>query len=283
MPSSNPADAPLKMHTDAFVEADALYFSCYGAQVGILADAVGVLPALLDRLPPHATISDAPVSSCTYQLRLTEATPDSPHCTLSLGNTTLVDNVPLTEGLNRLVSSLQVAVSCHAQNYLFVHAGAVVWKGTALLLPGLSHAGKTTLVKALVEAGATYYSDEFAVLDDNGRVHPYARPLAVRDEAGQVTHQPVETLGGVAGTKPVPVGWMLALQYERGAVWEPTPLSAGQGALRLLENTVMARTRSEDALRIFGRVMETAQAWQGKRGEATQTVAALLHLLEAGG
>ncbi len=30
--------------------------------------------------------------------------------------------------------------------------------------------GKTTLVKAMVEAGATYYSDEFAVLDKEGLV-----------------------------------------------------------------------------------------------------------------
>jgi hypothetical protein len=31
-------------------------------------------------------------------------------------------------------------------------------------------------VAELVRAGATYYSDEFAVLDSRGRVHPFPRP-----------------------------------------------------------------------------------------------------------
>jgi hypothetical protein len=43
-----------------------------------------------------------------------------------------------------------------------------------MVLPGKSFAGKTTLVAALVRAGAEYWSDEYAVLDANGDVHPYA-------------------------------------------------------------------------------------------------------------
>jgi hypothetical protein len=33
--------------------------------------------------------------------------------------------------------------------------------------------GKTTLVKELVKAGATYYSDEYAVLGGDGRVSAF--------------------------------------------------------------------------------------------------------------
>ena len=65
--------------------------------------------------------------------------------------------------------------------HLMMHAGVVAWKGKAIVLPGTSHAGKTTLVTALVEAGATYYSDEYAVLDAKGHVSPYARRLSLRD------------------------------------------------------------------------------------------------------
>src|SRR5262245_38089017 len=42
----------------------------------------------------------------------------------------------------------------------YVHAGVVKWRGAAILLPGRSFAGKSTLVKTLCEAGATYVSDE---------------------------------------------------------------------------------------------------------------------------
>ena len=51
-------------------------------------------------------------------------------------------------------------------------------------MPGLSFSGNMTLVRAVVEAGAVYYSDEHAMLDEVGRVHPYARPLPFRPPRG---------------------------------------------------------------------------------------------------
>lgn len=260
----------------AFKWVDALSFSCYGAQISIFADRPKILAELVPHLPPHWIPSNGATSPCQYLVEVNEDEDGTRTCTVTLGNTALVKNESLSAGLARMLMSLHVSVSCHAKGFLFVHAGVVGWNGRGILLPGLSRTGKTTLVKALVETGATYYSDEFAVLDEEGRVHPYARPLAVRDEAGRVTQQTVASLGGVAGTMPLPVGLVLALQYERGAPWKPRVLSPGQGTLRLLENTVMARKRSADALRIFGRVMQDAKAWQGKRGEASEVAPLLL-------
>jgi len=77
-------------------------------------------------------------------------------------------------------TDLQLYVAEMAPRRLFVHAGVVGWRGQAIIIPGRTFTGKTTLVAALVKAGATYYSDEYAVLDVRGRVHPYARPLGIR-------------------------------------------------------------------------------------------------------
>src|SRR6266852_1979709 len=52
-----------------------------------------------------------------------------------------------------------------ARQRLFVHAGVVAWKGRAIVIPGRSQSGKTTLVRAFLQAGASYYSDEYAVFD----------------------------------------------------------------------------------------------------------------------
>jgi uridine kinase len=41
-----------------------------------------------------------------------------------------------------------------------------------IAIPGRSFSGKTSLVTALVRAGAVYYSDEFAVIDRDGLVRP---------------------------------------------------------------------------------------------------------------
>jgi hypothetical protein len=65
-------------------------------------------------------------------------------------------------------------IALHAPEHVFVQAGVVGVGERAMVLPGKSFAGKTTLVAALVRAGAEYWSDEYAVLDANGDVHPYA-------------------------------------------------------------------------------------------------------------
>ncbi len=87
----------------------------------------------------------------------------------------------LEQVMRALESDLQITVALNAKNRLFVHAGVVGWRSQAILIPGRTFSGKSTLVEALVRAGATYYSDEFAVLDSKGRVHPYTRPLSLRE------------------------------------------------------------------------------------------------------
>ena len=74
--------------------------------------------------------------------------------------------------LTMLESQIQGHIALDATEFVFIHAGVVADGGRAIVIPGLSFSGKTTLVRALVEAGAVYYSDEFAALDENGRVLP---------------------------------------------------------------------------------------------------------------
>ena len=76
---------------------------------------------------------------------------------------------------------LSMAVGAGARRRIFVHAGVVSFEDGAILIPGKSFSGKTTLVRALVSQGGAYYSDEFAVLDSRGRVFPWAEALSIRD------------------------------------------------------------------------------------------------------
>ena len=123
---------------------------------------------------------------------------------------------------------LEVYVAEQARRRVFVHAGAVGWNGRAIILPGQTRSGKTTLVAALVRAGATYYSDEYAVIDTQGRVHPYPRPLMIRTETGELKSVPIETLGGRAGRTPLPVGTVLLTRYQPGSSVAPAPALVGQ-------------------------------------------------------
>ncbi len=73
---------------------------------------------------------------------------------------------------------------------LAVHAGVIAWNGRVALLPGASQAGKTTLVTELLKRGTVYYSDEYALLDTEGRVHAYPRALMLRESGGWQTSNP---------------------------------------------------------------------------------------------
>jgi len=187
----------------------------------------------------------------------------------------------IADVLESLESDLQLYVAERARRRLFVHAGVVGWRGKAVIIPGRSFSGKSRLVAELVRAGATYYSDEYAVIDSSGRVHPYARPLALRAEGSdRQTKYPAESLGIVTGSRPLPVGLVVACRYKRGANWRPRLLSQGQGALEMLANAVPARSNPKASLATIERVVSQAPVLKGPRGEAALAAASILKRLE---
>lgn len=185
----------------------------------------------------------------------------------------------LEYALMMLEAQIQGYVALEAPELIFVHAGVVADGDFAIVMPGFSFAGKTTLVRALVEAGALYYSDEFAVFDEAGRVHPYARRLSIRSNGGPDVDYDVEHFGGVAGDTPLPVGMVIATNYRPGAEWRPRRVSQGAAALALLEHAVPAQPRPEQTMRFLTRAVTGAVTLVGERGEAAELAQWLLENL----
>ena len=181
------------------------------------------------------------------------------------------------ELLERFESAIRLRVAENAKRKVFVHAGVVGWRGRAIVIPGRSFTGKTSLVAALVRAGATYLSDEYAVFDRRGRVFPYLKPLSLRlgDDETQ-THVLVEELGGVAATGPLPVGHIIATQFVNGANWKPRVLTEGEAVLAMLANTVPARRDPATVLDFLHRVAALSTTFKGRRGDADATAEAIL-------
>jgi hypothetical protein len=170
----------------------------------------------------------------------------------------------------------KIELALRAPHHLFVHAGVVGWRGGAIVVPGRSRSGKTTLVEALVRAGADYYSDEFAVLDERGYVHPYAIPLSVRGRDGR-TAMSVDAIGGRAGTTPIPIARIVLTEYRTRGQWRPREVSPAQGMLALMDNTVAARERPpERTMPVLRRAVERARIVRSPRGEAGLAAKALL-------
>lgn len=180
--------------------------------------------------------------------------------------------------LGLLDAQIRAQIALLAPDHVFVHAGVVACGDRAVLLPGFTYSGKTTLTRALVKEGATYYSDELAAIDGRGLVHPYPKPLSIRrpDGSGRPTETPAEALGGKTGAKPVPVALIAVTAYRPGASFAPEPLSPGAALLALLEHTIPARTRPRQALATLKAAVEKAIAWKSERGEAEQAARAML-------
>lgn len=184
--------------------------------------------------------------------------------------------------LDSLGSAVRIAVAEYAVGRVFIHAGVVGWKGKAIIIPARSFKGKSTLTAELVRRGALYYSDEYAVLDEKARVHPFPKELSLRgikNDYDQVDH-PVEALGGKAGKRPIPVGMVVISEYKKGAKWNPKELNSGQGVMALIDNTVPIRRDPHFALPILSRVGSNAVIIKSKRGEAQVAAGSILDLLE---
>ncbi|MGE3803626.1 MAG: hypothetical protein AB7K24_03020, partial [Gemmataceae bacterium] len=137
--------------------------------------------------------------------------------------------------------------------------------------------GKSTLVHALVRQGATYFSDEFAVLDGKGRVHPYPKPIFLRQpEAGGREQVTAEELGGAAGKRSLPVLAVLLCKYKPGTRMRLVRSSPGQALLALLSHTVSARRKPKVVLTTLRRVVDGAPVYNTFRGEAEEAATILL-------
>jgi hypothetical protein len=180
----------------------------------------------------------------------------------------------------RVESWAQLTVATLAKDLVFVHAGVVGWRNKAIVMPGRSFSGKSTLVLALVEAGADYYSDEYAIFDSEGRVHPYWRFPKLR---GASSHKDASCLpGGVLSgppPSPLPLGWVLISRYEAESSWQLRRLSCGETLLGLLDNTVPLRHRPEHSVKTLTKAVANAEGFEGPRGEAANFARQTLALL----
>ncbi|MHB1193148.1 MAG: hypothetical protein ACYC6F_08870 [Longimicrobiales bacterium] len=252
-----------------------------GVHVGFRTDRAGVLERVRDLLPPGWKPWSGVEVRRLYSLSVGGEGKLRGHRryhVLYMNASRIERSLDLEYVLGRLEADVQLYVAERARRRIFVHAGVVGWKGKAILLPGRTLAGKTTLVSELLRLGATYYSDEYAALDAKGQVHPYARPLSIRSGAADPhpERRTAEELGAGVGRRPLPVGLVAFTHFKPGARWRPRVLTPGQGIISLLENAVPARRRPEACLATFRQVVRSARILKGARGEAAEMAEALL-------
>jgi hypothetical protein len=254
-------------------------FESYGVRIDVDVDDIGLVHSVLPMLPPGW--QPAPDSFADAQF-VVFGSGEGLYVVRGENTGRIPQAVDLDVAMSLLEGHIRMFVASWAPERIFVHAGVVAHDGRALVIPGESFSGKTTLVAALVRAGASYLSDEFAVLDADGFVHPYPKPLWLRSRTGGPTAEvTADALGGTTADTRIPVALVAVTRYVPGARWDPAPLSAGQAALALLSDTVPAQERPAEALHVLRRVAERCACVQSSRDEADEIVAPLLSLLDA--
>ncbi len=251
----------------------------YGVVVAIHADDPRLFACLDRQLPGFPReAGEGPGARLTYHVVRSPGT----GIVVMRGRRTVAVAADWESASDRLVSDLQSALARAAAGWTFVHAGVVAIDGAALVLPASSRAGKSTLVAALLRAGARYGSDELAVIDQDGLVHPYSRQLALRAPDHSTARMRPDELGGEVVTAGLPVGALVFTEFQPGQAWRPERLSPGHVVLRLLQHCLGARGRPGETLRALRAVARRAPGFVSPRGDAEAAAVTLMAAARAG-
>lgn len=186
----------------------------------------------------------------------------------------IADDVAFARLFNAMI---RANVAAKAKRFVFVHAGVVAVGGRAIVMPGDSYSGKTRLVAELIRQGATYFSDEYAVLDEAGLVHPFERDLSMRPDGGYIPYDVrPEDLGARRGRHPVKAAMLIFAKFEPGAAWQPERISAGQAILEMVPKAIGVANNPEFYLNVLNTTFKYAIILKSLRGEARETAEQIL-------
>lgn len=184
------------------------------------------------------------------------------------------DLVSAIRALNHKVLHAAMALS---RSEFYVHAGVVGLSGGAVVLPGLSMAGKSTLVLALALGGATYLSDEILVFDPaSGRISPFPRAPKLRDICvpyfpsltgrfvGEGEGRFIRGFSEIArvGSSPIPPKAIILPQYAKDGDDELRPITDGEAFLALASSALNFGAHRDQSLDHLGCLREGTDAYR---------------------
>jgi hypothetical protein len=241
-----------------------LTVECYGVSLAIECPASEVT-AITARLPLH---SDAITESALTHRFALEPSNSKDMYRVRRGRSWKAPPQPLDIALQTLEKQLHLCVAEHSMTRVFIHAGVVDMDGSTIVLPGFSHSGKSSLIWALVQAGAVYYSDEYAVIDEQGFIHPFGLPLHLRMPGGGRQFIIPNSVGSVAVVPHV----IAFTRYRRNALWQPRALRPSETMLQLLRHSIGIRRNPSFILPVLRKVSLHARGFMGLRGETADTL-----------
>ena len=192
-----------------------------------------------------------------------------------------------------LLDEVAHQIADRSRSGLVLHGGAVAGPDGAVLLPGASGAGKTTLTAWLIAHGWRYLTDELAfVATGLAVVHGLARPLHLKQlaipavrafadlDARADADDTLETpssllvqpsrLSGDTPAGPTRIDRLVFPRYQPGADDALTRLSPAEAGLRLMACLINARNLDGDGFPAATRLARQCPAYELRYGHFSQ-------------
>lgn len=167
-------------------------------------------------------------------------------------------------------------------NRLMVHAGAVSLRGRAIILPGRSGAGKTTLTAALLSVGCEYLTDEAVSIDlETLDVERYAKPLSLDltsyealgldgDEWAARGVVPPTHFRRLAPISSAKAAIIMFSSFEPGAKASMRPLGRPEALIELANNSFNFVEHGGDWLEGLANLVRHCTCWRFITGDARE-------------
>jgi hypothetical protein len=260
--------------------AAGLAFVSHGARIGIRVNTPDVLKRLAALLPPGSVRSTSAVVGDLCSLIVGSNAQDSRvrqyHLVYS-GTAQLARTMALEEALEALKDQLDWLVALRSPRKLFVRGAVVAWNGAAIIIPGDRSSETSALVEGLLRAGATSYSDKYAILNERGRVQAYLTPVVESVKIGKSEKQ-TRTFPPITERTRRSLPIRLIVFPTRQTTTNSRVLSPAQTVVTLLGQTFASRVRPAYALKTLERAVSGATTLELPLDAADAGLAPLLDL-----
>lgn len=192
--------------------------------------------------------------------------------------------LPLSQAPLMLEMALNWCVAMRVYTYLTFHSAVAERNGRAILIPGASGQGKTTLSASLMLRGWRLFSDEFGLFDmDLGKLVPYPRPLSIKNEsidvlksfsqAAEFTKSMTKTPKGTLAylkpseesiarsNEPADLSWFVFPEFAPDQEPLLTRLEPGRAMFGLTRSSVNYDKFGEKSFRILADLVEQVPAY----------------------
>lgn len=193
--------------------------------------------------------------------------------------------MPVDMAVPMLEWSINWCAATRANQYVMIHAAVLERGGRALILPGVTGAGKSTLCAGLAHRGWRLFSDEFALIrPGDGALDPWPRPISLKNvsidvirrwapEAYMSASVPNTNKGTVAHVRPptdsvrraaeaAPPAWLVFPTFTRDAAAQLTRVPKARAFFRLADCSFNYESLGIRGFRTLSRMIDECDAYE---------------------